>query len=230
MLIADRNGMVVSGLDGPNLPYDAEVEYLECPASEDAYIATPAAFKDFPNAVFTITYGLGASYSVNRPMWGSFASSSGGYNRASFGSSSGNWSVGRSDSYFLNLGTVDQARGGLLTVVCDGPNDSATCSANPGTVGSPLTTWNTYVREAIRGSTTPFELFRTYNTNPCKGCRIRAASCVIGGVTVFDYRAVRSAGVGYMYDSVSGELVGSAGAGAFVIGPDKTANLNGGGA
>ena len=52
----------------------------------------------------------------------------------------------------------------------------------------------------------------------------RISSCKIyhSGVLVRDYIPVRKGTVGYMYDRVSGQLIGNAGTGAFLIGPDKT--------
>ena len=52
----------------------------------------------------------------------------------------------------------------------------------------------------------------------------RISSCKIyhSGVLVRDYIPVRKGTVGYIYDSVSGQLFGNAGTGEFVIGPDKT--------
>ena len=43
-----------------------------------------------------------------------------------------------------------------------------------------------------------------------------------GDNPVRDFIPVRKDGVGYMYDRISGQLFGNAGTGAFVIGPDKT--------
>lgn len=42
-----------------------------------------------------------------------------------------------------------------------------------------------------------------------------------GGDVVLDLIPVRIGQVGYLYDSVSGELFGNAGTGTFVVGPDK---------
>lgn len=42
------------------------------------------------------------------------------------------------------------------------------------------------------------------------------------GILVRDFIPVRVGDVGYLYDSVSGQLFGNSGTGEFVIGPDKT--------
>ena len=44
----------------------------------------------------------------------------------------------------------------------------------------------------------------------------------MGDNHVRDFIPVRKDGVGYMYDKISGQLFGNAGTGAFIIGPDKT--------
>jgi len=60
------------------------------------------------------------------------------------------------------------------------------------------------------------------------------ASFEVNGVTAWDAYSVRftnemGQAEGAMYDRVSGQLFRNAGKGAFTVGPDKTANLNGGG-
>lgn len=50
----------------------------------------------------------------------------------------------------------------------------------------------------------------------------RLSSCYINhnGVRIYDMIAVRIGTVGYMYDTVSGELFGNVGSGTFILGPD----------
>lgn len=52
----------------------------------------------------------------------------------------------------------------------------------------------------------------------------RISRCKIyhGDVLVLDLIPVRKGNIGYMYDRVSGQFLGNAGTGDFVIGPDKT--------
>ena len=54
------------------------------------------------------------------------------------------------------------------------------------------------------------------------GYPYRLSSCYINhnGVRIYDMIAVRIGTVGYMYDTVSGELFGNVGSGTFILGPD----------
>ena len=52
--------------------------------------------------------------------------------------------------------------------------------------------------------------------------RWRFARLYTNSVLVLDLVPVRVGDVGYMYDSVTGQLLRNAGTGAFIIGPDKT--------
>ena len=52
--------------------------------------------------------------------------------------------------------------------------------------------------------------------------RIMKFEAIRNGEKVANIIAVRKDGVGYMYDRVSGQLFGNAGTGEFIIGPDKT--------
>lgn len=197
-------------------PYDAKVEYLESTGTQ--WIELPLRFADFPNSVLSFSFGLAQSYSVNLPFFGSFASSSGGYNRCIAGSSRLNWSVGGAADFMLQLGTVDEAKNGMVSVFCDVPNNIATCLTYTGT---PLTNWNEKVREAIKGNQNPFQLFKTNNTNPVIGFRIGAMSCLLSGTMLFDIIPVRftnelGQSEGAMYDNVSKQLFRNQGTGAFL--------------
>lgn len=207
--------------DVVSLPYDAEVEYLESTGTQ--WIELPLRFADFPNTVLSFSFGLAQSYSVNLPFFGSFASSSGGYNRCTPGSAAISWNVGAASDAMISLGTVAEAKNGMVSVFCDVPNNIATCLTYTGT---PLTNWKEKVREAIKGSQSPFQIFKTNNTNPVIGFRLGDMSCQLSGTMLFDIIPVRftnEQGVseGAMYDRVSGLLFRNSGTGAFIIGPDK---------
>lgn len=205
----------------PPLPYDAEVEYLESTGTQ--WIELPLRFADFPNSVLSFSFGLTQSYSVNLPFFGSFASSSGGYNRCAAGSSWISWNLGNPSEVMIPLGTVVGAKEGMVSVLCDVPNNIATCLTYTGT---PLTDWNENVREAVKENQNPFQIFKTNNTNPATGFRLGAMSCLLSGTMLFDCIPVRftnEQGVreGALYDRVSGQLFRNAGTGAFIIGSDK---------
>ena len=50
--------------------------------------------------------------------------------------------------------------------------------------------------------------------------KIGKTSITIDNTLVLDFIPVRKNGVGYMYDSISGELFGNAGTGDFILGND----------
>ena len=54
------------------------------------------------------------------------------------------------------------------------------------------------------------------------GTRIYSFELSLGGETILDLIPVRKGNIGYMYDRVSGQFLGNAGTGDFVIGHDKT--------
>ena len=78
----------------------------------------------------------------------------------------------------------------------------------------------------------PYELDRTlflFGTNrkttinrALSGTRIYSFELSLGSETILDLIPVRKGNIGYMYDRVSGQFLGNAGTGDFVIGPDKT--------
>ena len=74
------------------------------------------------------------------------------------------------------------------------------------------------------GATKPIYLF-AYDNKGTPGntgnARIYSAQFTKGDAVVMDLVPVRKDGVGYMYDKVSGQLLGNSGTGDFVIGPDK---------
>lgn len=129
----------------------------------------------------------------------------------------------------ISLGTVAEAKNGMVSVFCDVPNNIATCLTYTGT---PLTNWNEKVREAIKGSQSPFQIFKTNNTNPCIGFRLGAMSCLLSGTMLFDIIPVRFTNElgepeGAMYDKVSGQLFRNAGTDKFLVGADADMPLTG---
>ena len=57
---------------------------------------------------------------------------------------------------------------------------------------------------------------------PAATMYLEAATLTVNGTVERKLIPVRKDGVGYMYDVVSGELLGNAGTGTFTIGPDKS--------
>lgn len=85
--------------------------------------------------------------------------------------------------------------------------------------------WKNTTRPTFQSSV-PFYLFTAKNGNKIdsryfKG-RISAAKIWLSDVLVFDAVPVRVGQTGYLYDKVSGNLLGNIGTGSFTLGPDIT--------
>ena len=77
------------------------------------------------------------------------------------------------------------------------------------------------VSQTSSGSNTGvFTLFNSTATNGLLKGRFYYFKVTKGGATVLDLIPVRVGNVGYMYDKVSGQLFGNYGTGSFVLGPD----------
>lgn len=71
----------------------------------------------------------------------------------------------------------------------------------------------------LDANTTLFIFLRRNSTSPFHG-RLRYFRIKRGGSTVMDLQPVRIGTVGYLYDRISGNLLGNAGSGNFILGPD----------
>ena len=71
---------------------------------------------------------------------------------------------------------------------------------------------------------TPFALFGSYRTDTkvvqTQSCRIGRCALYVGDTLLYDLVPVRFDGIGYMLDTLSGELFRNQGSGSFIIGPD----------
>lgn len=71
----------------------------------------------------------------------------------------------------------------------------------------------------LDANTTLFIFLRRNSTSPFHG-RIRYFRIKRGGSIIMDLQPVRVGAVGYLYDRISGNLLGNAGSGDFILGPD----------
>lgn len=212
MLINLRNALMA----GKRLPYDAEVEYLQC-VGFDTYVDTGV----YPNATTDCEVGVSfAGSNTNYPTpigmvdgttrylirYGSpdsfFQLSAGNgvafIGRAGNGPSSPN----------IGYPKVFKISGGKSYV--DGVQTSTLYNSVVNLDDFRYTLW--VGNQNYRGG---------FNTN-CSATNMQITFCKIwkNGVLVRDYIPVRKGTVGYMYDRVSGKLFGNAGTGDFVLGPE----------
>lgn len=196
---------LVHGSDGPVLPYDAEVEYLQSAGTQ--WIETDY----YPNDATVIQ----AKYLCNKKEKAPFAVRwSGASTYDTFGAYVASTSratiyYGRfSDNKYANI-NVSSASAIELTI---GLNQIK-LNANTANI----------TRDSFT-STYPLFLFCMNNEGLASmGAPMLLYSLTIteGANTIMDLIPVRKSGVGYMYDKVSGNLFGNDGSGSFTYGNDK---------
>lgn len=184
------------------LPYDAEVEYLQ--GGQKSHIDT----------------GIKASGILHiRTYLVDFFSSAAGY-----------WPFGGRNAYNNNAyGIFISSDTQRLTVAYNGNTISLNKSSS-----YPSSCWVEMKSGSIKvGSTTHTFAAKTF-TSPYNvilfglnngGSVIRGISkigktFITDGTTTLDLIPVRVGTVGYMYDKLSGQLIGNAGTGSFILGPD----------
>ena len=204
--IASVTGDVVITAVAEALPYDAQVEYIQC--NSGAYIDT--LIKNTSNVKFNLEFTLpvynngywpfGSRVSGTSKALGFFTYQDGGYSRYYFGA---------------NNQSASQLQAGRY--VLDNENSRNVLRVN----GSNYIT----VTSSSWTSDLNFYLFTLNNNgstaNPGDGLRFHGGKIWSSGNLVRDYIPVRKNGVGYLYDKVSGELFGNANlSGSFTYGND----------
>ena len=197
----------------PPLPYDAEVEYLQSTGTQ--HINTGIYARDgllvSIRAMVTVNPSSTQKYWFRGPGSGS---------RSSFG---------MCDDYTYRTlrFALNTASFGSSTFVISNNTwyDVVLCSAannKYATVGGATVYEPVNSRAGV--ATSPVYLYASNNgTLPHDGLRVASFSVRDAGTdeVLIDLIAVRKDGVGYMYDRVSGNLLGNSGTGDFGIGPDK---------
>ena len=192
-----------------DLPYDAEVEYLE--STQKQWIDTGVVFSS--NSGWDVTF---------MPLQNSTANL---------------WVMGTQNVSGLVYGiritrsTELQAQYGPTLVIVYGSNIGAKCSC---VLDSTSLTLNdsSVIRSGDPGDFTQTILlfawqWRGGGAAGMSHCRIYAAKLYDNQVLIRDFIPVRVGNVGYMYDRVSKKLFGNQGTGAFIVGPDRVARGGG---
>ena len=212
------------GAPTPPLPYDAEVEYLESTGTQ--YIDTGVLLGSNLNMVVRHMFTEVGGAEYNFPA-GCFAS------RRWFG-----FGLQQNSSYYARGGYASLTSYSTIEVGSQGPENF---------VYANLTDWRIATLDSTQGENGGYFVLDGYeprtqtawtgtgtahiylfganyasSARPAK-CKISSASITstATGEELIKYKAVRKDGVGYMYDSVTGTLIGNSGTGAFNIGPDK---------
>ena len=193
-------GARMAAWSGKDLPYDAEVEYLEstgtqwidtgllCSGSDEVVITVYISTVD--NSGRWIYFGAGG----NARVWATSGTCRfGGENQVSI----------RNKTIFESWNTIVLNE---THVVLNGETFNTSLGAFQGT--SNLTSL------IFRGNEMPVSV--------APSLKIASFSWRRNGDLTLDFIPVRLGNIGYMYDRVSGEFFGNQGTGAFIIGPDKT--------
>ena len=213
---------------GPALPYDAEVEYIE----GDNRNATVSA------NTLKCVISTGIVPNLNTDVWEcdaqfvAFGNTAGCWgvsgNRFTFGRGSVSWA-----DWYYGYGNTNNRTGLSLdynrhVYRLDGPArkfsvDSRTYTGS----GTPVSANAAPVYLFTRNSNQPSDA-GLYTVDDCRS-RMYSAKYYRNGVLIQHLIPVRVGTVGHAYDLVTGVLFSNHGLGTLTVGPDKTANLNGGG-
>lgn len=198
----------------PNLPYDAQVEYLQ--GDGTAYIDTliKAAYNiKVETQIEILTSAVGNSFAI----YGARIAANNSSNVLIYLNSSNksfSWRYGNEEKFLTHNGVtgnfttsnVSQAR----TMVIGGAlSGNVSCSSSNFT-----TNLNIYIFAQNNGGSVASGASTMH-------LRIKSQKMYSGSTLVRDYIPVRKNSIGYLYDKVSGELFGNAaGSGAFTYGND----------
>lgn len=221
MLIAARESFAAAARR--RLPYDAEVEWLESTAAGKEWVDTgfvPSSVTDvltvdaaYTNAgnVFGCMFGVTSRVSGNQRFYQINKTTTSNQFRLITSTGDQFWTKtpefsGTRHRYVLNKN--------ILYI------DGTQTITGSGTSAETATLY-LFARNNRAGSTPAIDTYQA-------SWRIYYAKLERNGVVRFELKPVRIGSVGYFYDTVSGTLLPSGGA-PLTVGPDKTANLNGGG-
>lgn len=210
------------------LPYDAEVEYIEGDnrgATVNAYTLKCAISTGIVPDLATDVWECDVQFVAFGDTAGCWGAAG---NRFTFGRGSASWA-----DWYYGYGNTNNRTGKTLDYSrhvfrLDAP-------ARKFSVGS-----NTYTGTGtkVAANAAPAYLFTRnsnqptntslYTVDDCKS-RMFSAKYYRSGVLIQHLIPVRVGTVGHAYDLVTGVLFSNHGLGTLTVGPDKTANLNGGG-
>lgn len=203
----DVMSLVCMEMVAEELPYDAEVEYLQ--SSGTQYIDTGLKV-NFDSNIF-VEQRARVAYNVTNVR-----QLNGTNGWAFWGCSSGN--------------KFDSAAGTSTTTVGTSWHDvSLTYKKDNGKAHVTLYVDGVKIKEqtnGLIGNSNDYDLFifaiggvnaaaQLFSKEKIASCQILKDNVIVG-----DFIPVRAGQVGYLYDRVSGEMFGNAGTGAFIIGPD----------
>lgn len=189
-------------MGGKNLPYDAEIEYLE--SSGTQYIDTD--FVPLIGDSFHVELSCSAISTVNTL----FNAGTGTYQLVVVLSQTGN--------QFIRFFSSNSPYGRISLELNKWYTLDITAEGNVSFGGL---TWKAPPAEELDGNDTDLWLYKRHNLNNPFFGKIKNFIVERNGKSRLHLIPVRIGNVGYMYDKVSGRLFGNAGTGDFILGPDK---------
>lgn len=195
-------GSLVMGNDIPDIPYEAEIEYLK--SDGNAYLCLMPIKNISPDV---------ANWSMDVMKVRSATEVFGGMSTNSMqlvflsGSFRNDWALASGASFAYatvsnNVKYTLKQENGILSI----NNTSFTCNKNM----TETTLFYLFTRNPRETS--------THFTGRIYGMKVWSRST---GEILYDYIPVRIKDVGYFYDKINGTLHGNIGSGSFVLGPDK---------
>ena len=245
MLLAARDSMLADS--APPLPYDAEIEYLGSD-SVNAWIDTGIVINPTSGVEVTMAFtpnasdfdgvANGTTYGASRTVlakvgrriinvflpfiWKVYNDQTthvkleAGFEVVNNAVVTKTLTFAASDTWTINTPHTILAKlddGGDTTLAVDGVEVASEAAAtNPPSDLTYVLGQSAYCSDA--------GALMSFNNTTATPCRIYAARIWDDGDLVRDFKAVRVGAVGYMFDSVSQTLFGTAGSGDFTLGPD----------
>ena len=210
-------GARTAAWSGNNLPYDAEVEWVQ--SDGHSFFDTKISGSSEVSIDMDFMLKVGNNTSQNCVIFGSRMAN--GVMQyvllSSHKNGSGVWGYGTDTSGRYRYGWLDS------TVDFERFNFNNTVKHNVMLVNG---TNEIVVENSSFDNLLNLYIF-AWNSNGSKTfqnpdrCRFCGGRIYLSGELVRDYKIVRVGNVGCLYDRVSGKLFGNAGTGAFIIGPDK---------
>lgn len=195
-----------AGLLKKELPYNAEIEYLQSTGTQ--YINIPITASK--NTFFGIEMGITPTgQNSTGDVIGVDPSSEYYINKYSYNSSTQN-------VVFASTIGGNSTNGGIT--ISHGVKSTVNISTSGKTVNGTYTALTRQIRYDLTGLRI-FASYRNVNRYPVRFHFIKVTA---GSSLILDLIPVRKGTTGYMYDKVSGQLFGNDGTGAFTLGSDKT--------
>lgn len=188
---------------GQELPYDAEIEYLQSSGSQYIQLNVSASAGQYfgisgemialqPNTNKYTIFGANPNAQFHTEFYSVSSSVITWSSTVGNNASSGGWSTKVGEKQYFELSTEGRTQQGVFSAL----------------------------KRNLTAAITQFRIFGGYaNTNryPLKLCNFKIT---VGDSVKYDLIPVRKGTVGYMYDKISGTLYGNNGSGSFTLGPD----------